>query len=150
MLIHELAKQTGLTAPTIRYYESIGLIPRPQRTGNNYREYTAADVERVRFIAGARSLDFSLDDIAEFLAARDDGLLLNQQRVLDLLDQHLAEVDRRIADLLALRETLDCIRDKAKASPQNHRCNEQCVCYLITTDRRNGQITIQREETAKV
>jgi DNA-binding transcriptional MerR regulator len=149
MLIQELAKQTGLAATTIRYYESIGLIPRPQRAENNYREYTAADVERVRFIAGARGLDFSLNDIAEFLAARDHGLLLNQQ-VLDLLDQHLTEVDQRIADLLALRETLDCIRDKAKASPQNHRCDEQCVCYLITTDRRNGQITIQREETANV
>jgi MerR family transcriptional regulator, copper efflux regulator len=149
MLIQELAKQTGLAATTIRYYESIGLIPRPQRAENNYREYTAADVERVRFIAGARSLDFSLDDIAEFLAARDDGLLVSQ-RVLDLLDQHLAEVDRRIADLLALRESLDCIRDRAQASPQNYRCDEQCVCYLITTDRLSGQITIQREETANV
>ena len=77
MLIQELAKQTGLTATTIRYYESIGLIPPPQRAENNYREYTAADVERVRFIAGARSLDFSLNDIAEFLAARDDGSLLS-------------------------------------------------------------------------
>ncbi len=149
MLIQELAKQTGLAATTIRYYESIGLIPQPQRAENNYREYIAADVERVRFIAGARSLGFSLDDIAEFLAARDDGLLLSQ-RVLDLLDQHLAEIDRRITDQLALRETLDCIRDKAKALPQNHRCDQQCACYLITTDRRNGQIIIQRKETANV
>lgn len=149
MLIQELAKQTGLAATTLRYYESIGLIPLPQRAENNYREYTSADVERVRFIAGARSLDFSLDDIAEFLAARDDGLLLSQ-RVLDLLDQHLAEVDRRIADLLALRESLVRIRDKTEASPRNHNCDEQCVCYLITTDRRSGQITIQREETANV
>ena len=149
MLIQELAKQTGLAATTIRYYESIGLIPRPQRAENNYREYTPADVERVRFIAGARSLDFSLDDIAEFLVARDDGSLLCQQ-VLDSLDQHLAEIDRRIADLLALRETLVYIRDKGKALPQNHRCDEQCVCYLITTDHRNGQITIQREEKSNV
>lgn len=149
MLIQELAKQTGLAATTIRYYESIGLIPPPQRAENNYREYTPANVERVRFIAGARRLDFSLDAIAEFLAARDEGRLPNQ-RVLDLLDQHVAEVDRRIADLLALREMLDCIRDKAEALPQNHRCDEQCVCYLITTDRRNGHITIQREVTANV
>ena len=149
MLIKELAKQTGLTATTIRYYESIGLIPCPQRAENNYREYTSDDVERLWFIAGARSLDFNLNDIAEILSARDNGLLLNQQ-VLDLLDQHLTKVDRRIADLLVLRETLVSIRDHAKTLPQNHRCNEQCVCYLITTDRRNGQITIQREETVNV
>lgn len=149
MLIQELAKQTGLTATTIRYYESIGLIPRPQRAENNYREYTSADVERVRFIAGLRSLDFSLDDTGEFLAARDDGSLLCQQ-VLDSFDQHLADIDRRIADLLALRETLVYIRNEGKALPQNHRCNEQCVCYQITTDQSNGQITIQREEKSNV
>jgi DNA-binding transcriptional MerR regulator len=133
VLIQEFAKQTGLTAKTIRYYESIGLIPPPQRAENNYREYTSADVERVRFIASVRSLDFSLNDVAEFLAARDEGSLLCQQ-VLDSLDQHLTEIDRRIAALLALRETLVYIRDKGKTLPQNHRCDEQCLCYLITTD----------------
>jgi hypothetical protein len=77
--------------------------------------------------------------------ARDDGLL-HCHRVLDSLDERLVEIDRRIAALLALRETLVYIRDEAKALPQNQRCDEQCVCYLITTDHSNGQITIQREK----
>ena len=75
MFIKELAKQTGLATKTIRYYESIGLVPPPQRAENNYREYGPADAERLRFIGAARSLGFSLNDIAEFLAARNDGLL---------------------------------------------------------------------------
>jgi hypothetical protein len=74
MLIHDLAKQTGVPAKTIRYYESIGLLPRPKRATNNYRQYTPADVERLRFIASARNLGFSLADVAEILAARDDGI----------------------------------------------------------------------------
>ncbi len=54
MVIHKLAKQTGVPAKTIRYYESIGLLPRPKRAANNYRQYTPADGERLRFIASAR------------------------------------------------------------------------------------------------
>lgn len=148
MLIQELAKQTGLAATTIRYYESIGLIPQPQRAENNYRAYTSSDADRLRFIAAARSLGFSLDDIAEFMAARNDGLL-PCQRVLDSLDQHLVEIDRHIADLLALRETLDHIRREGEALPAATR-DEQCVCYLLTDDRKNGQVTIQREEKINV
>ncbi len=75
MFIKELAKQTGLATKTIRYYESIGLVPSPHRAENNYREYSPADAERLRFIAAARSLGFSLTNIAEFVTARSDGLL---------------------------------------------------------------------------
>jgi len=142
VLIRELAKQTGLTTTTIRYYESIGLIPSPQRAENNYRQYTREDADRLRFIVSARSLGFSLDDITEFLGARDDGLL-PCQRALDSLEGHLADIDRRIADLLALRETLIGIRQAAQALPQDRVRDEQCVCYLLTVDRQSGQVLIE-------
>jgi hypothetical protein len=64
MFIKELAKQTGIATKTIRYYEAIGLIPLPQRAENNYREYSSLDAERLRFVVSARSLGFSLSDIA--------------------------------------------------------------------------------------
>ena len=144
MLIRELAKQTGLTTTTIRYYESIGLIPAPQRAENNYRQYTRADADRLRFIMSARSLGFTIEDILAFLTARDDGLL-PCQRALDSLDQHLTEIDRRIADLLALRETLLSIRQAAQALPQANDKSEQCVCYLLTVDRQSGHVLIQQE-----
>jgi DNA-binding transcriptional MerR regulator len=145
MLIRELAKQTGVAATTIRYYESIGLIPAPERGENNYRQYSQADAERLRFIASARSLGFSLDDITEFLAARADGSL-PCQRVLASLDQQISDVERRIADLLALRETLISIRQAAQALPQDQGSGEQCVCYLLTIDRQTGRVFIQPEE----
>lgn len=144
MFIQELARRTGVSAKAIRYYESIGLLPPPQRADNNYRCYTPAAVERLRFIASARSLGFSIADIAEFLEVREGGTLPCHQ-VLNSIDQRLADLDRRIADLLALRETLDRIRREGSALPVQDTCSEQCVCYLITAHQDSGQVTIRRE-----
>ncbi|MBI5715646.1 MAG: MerR family DNA-binding protein [Chloroflexi bacterium] len=76
-------------------------MPRLKRATNNYRHYTQVDVERLRFIANARALDFSLDDIAEILTARDKGIA-PCQRVLDTLTHHLTKIDQRIADLVTI------------------------------------------------
>ena len=59
--IGELSSQTGISTEAIRYYERIGLLPEPERAENGYRLYGEEDVERLRFIRSARSLDFSLD-----------------------------------------------------------------------------------------
>ena len=147
MVIHELAQQAGISATTIRYYESVSLMPRPERSVNNYRQYTSADVERLRLIGGARSLGFPLADIADILRARDNDVA-PCQRVLDALDQRLAEIDRRFADLLALRETLDQLKREGAALPLDDVRGEHCVCYLLKTYRESGRVIIQREETS--
>lgn len=144
MVIHELAKQAGILATTIRYYESIGLMPKPERSANNYRQYTSADVERLRLIGGARGLGFPLGDIADILEARDNDVA-PCQRVLDALDQRLAEIDRRITDLLALRETLDQLKREGAALPLDDVRGEHCICYLLKTYRESGRVVIQRE-----
>ena len=145
MFIHELAQVSGVSAKTIRYYESIGLVPNPQRAGNNYRQYTPAAAERLRFIVSARSLGFSLTDIAEFLSARDEGTLPCKQ-VLDSIDGRIADIDRRIADLLALRNNLSRVRADGEGLPPDKKCDDDCLCYVITTDPQSGQVSIQREE----
>jgi MerR family transcriptional regulator, copper efflux regulator len=145
MFIHELAQASGVSAKTIRYYESIGLLPAPPRAENNYRQYGADAVERLRFIVSARSLDFSLTDIAEFLSARDEGAL-PCKRVLDSIEGRIAELDRRIADLLALRDNLSRVRADGEGLPADKKCDDDCLCYVITTDSQNGLVTIQREE----
>ena len=145
MLIHDLAKQTGVPAKTIRYYESIKLLPRPKRAANNYRQYAPAEAERLRFIASARSLGFSLDDVAEILAARDNGLA-PCQRVLDAVDRRLTDVDRRIADLLTLRDSLKQLHSEGAILPRDDVQGEHCVCYLLKAYRDTGRITIQRGE----
>lgn len=133
MFIQELAKLSGVPAKTIRYYESIGLMPDPQRAENNYRQYTPEVAERLRFIVTARTLGFNLTDIGEFLSARDEGTL-PCKRVLDSFDQRISDIDRRIADLLELRDTLTRIRRDGAALPPDKQCDEQCVCYLVTTN----------------
>jgi DNA-binding transcriptional MerR regulator len=145
MFIHELARTTGVSAKTIRYYESIGLMPDPGRADNNYRQYAPDAIERLRFIVSARSLGFNLTDIGEFLSARDDGTL-PCKRVLDSFDQRIAEIDRRIADLLALRETLTRVQADGANIPSDKKCDDDCLCYIVTTDLQSGQVKIHREE----
>jgi DNA-binding transcriptional MerR regulator len=145
MLIHDLAKQAGVPAKTIRYYESIKLLPRPKRAANNYREYALVEAERLRFIASARSLGFSLADVAEILAARDNGSA-PCQRVLDAVDRRLTDVDRRIADLLTLRDSLRQLQSEGAILPRDDVQGEHCVCYLLKAYRDTGHVTIQRGE----
>lgn len=105
MLIHELAQQTGVPAKTIRYYEDIAILPTPARHENNYRRYSSADVERLRFVASARSLGFALEDLVTILATRDAGIA-PCEHVLATLEMQLEDMDRRIVEMLVLRKTL--------------------------------------------
>jgi DNA-binding transcriptional MerR regulator len=145
MQIRDVARASGVPAKTIRYYEAIGLLPPATRAANNYRRYQAADVERLRFIASARSLGFSLSDIAEVLAARGQGVA-PCDRVLGVLDERLGQLDRHIAGLLALREDLRRIRAEGAQLPRDDVAGEHCVCYLVKAYGHNGAVTIDREE----
>jgi Cu(I)-responsive transcriptional regulator len=103
--IGDLARRTGTKVETIRYYERIGLLPAPGRTGGNYRAYDAAHLGRLSFIRRARDLGFPLDRIRELLGLADEP-----NRSCEAVDaiarQHLAEIERKIADLSALRDEL--------------------------------------------
>lgn len=147
MQISELARWSGVPAKTIRYYESVGLLPTPARAGNNYRRYDPAVLERLRFIASARSLGFALTDIGALLAARDVGEA-PCERVLDALDVQLATLDRRIADLLALRDDLRQLRAEGERRPRDQGESGECVCYLVTAYRDRSGVAIQRQEVA--
>jgi len=132
MRIQELSQRTAVPARTIRYYESIGLMPDPPRDANNYRQYTPEAAERLRFIISARSLGFNLADIGEFLTARDAGTL-PCKRVLDSFDERILDIDRRIADLLALRDTLSHVRQAGADLPADKKCDEECLCSFVFT-----------------
>jgi DNA-binding transcriptional MerR regulator len=134
MRIQEIVRESGVPAKTIRYYESINLLAPPARDANNYRRYTLADVERLRFIVSARSLGFTLRDVAEILVARDQGMP-PCDRVLSVLDDRLRHIDQHIADLFALREDLRRIRTEGAELRRDDVAGEQCVCYLVKTYR---------------
>ena len=105
MKIGVLAQRTGTRAETIRFYEKSGLMAKPARTSGNYRSYGDEHLERLSFIRRARDLGFSLDDVRELLALADD-----RKRPCDGIDAiasiHLAEVERKIADLALMRDEL--------------------------------------------
>ncbi|HEY9235972.1 MULTISPECIES: MerR family transcriptional regulator [Phenylobacterium] len=109
LTIGELAKATVTKVETIRYYERIGLLPAPGRTTGNYRAYGEAELGRLSFVRRARALGFPLDQVRELLAMADQP---DQScaAVDELAKAHLAEVERKIADLQALgRELSDLI-----------------------------------------
>lgn len=108
LTIGDLARATDTKVVTIRYYERIGILPAPARTRGNYRAYSPRHLERLSFIRRARDLGFSLPQVRELL-----GLSDQRRRSCEAVDviarEHLAEVDRKIADLTALRRELDRI-----------------------------------------
>jgi DNA-binding transcriptional MerR regulator len=98
MRIGELARTSGVSADTIRYYERIGLMPRAMRTPNGYREYPAGARNRMRVIRNAVHLGFPLQEIAKVLRIRDAGGAPCRQ-VRNYARELVAEIERRISEL---------------------------------------------------
>ncbi len=106
LTIGKLAARSGTAAETIRYYERLGLLPKPERLSCGYRVYREEDVRRLTFIRRAKALGFTLAEIGELLALSADetvdcGAIRAQARA------KIAEIDRRIADLMRMREGLE-------------------------------------------
>lgn len=105
LTIGALGKATGTKTETIRYYEHIGLLPAPARTAGNYRAYGPNHLRRLSFIRRSRDLGFSIDAVRELLTLADQKEA--ECRAVDAIARaHLAEIERKIADLAALRREL--------------------------------------------
>lgn len=105
MNIGEVASQSGVSAKTIRYYESINLIPEASRTASGYRTYSDKDVATLRFIHHSRNLGFSVKDVSTLLDLwRNQGRASADVKALAL--SHIGEVDRKIDELRKIRDTL--------------------------------------------
>ncbi len=106
MKIGELGAATGTKVETVRYYEQIGLLPPPARSASNYRSYGPEHLQRLAFIRRARDLGFPLDQVRELLSLADD-----KGRSCEAVDEiaraHRATVERKMAELKALRDELD-------------------------------------------
>jgi len=105
MNIGRAAEVSGVSPKTIRYYESIGLIQAAERRSNNYRDYSEADVETLRFIQRARRLGFSVKEIGELLALWRDKRRASHD-VKEFAQRHIADIDRKMAELAGMRRTL--------------------------------------------
>lgn len=131
MQIRELSERTEVSSKTIRYYEEVGLLPPAIRKPNGYRDYSDADVQRLKLVAGARRLDFSLEEIRELLDLRDEGIAPCGV-LLELLDEKADEISQRIAELKLLQKDLRALHDSGLTYPTDDVEGKNCVCHLVS------------------
>jgi DNA-binding transcriptional MerR regulator len=105
LTIGALAKATDTKIETIRYYERVGLLPRPSRTASNYRSYGESHLARLSFVRRSRDLGFSIEDVRGLLRLADQKRP-NCASVGAIACAHVADIERKIADLKALRREL--------------------------------------------
>ena len=126
--IGDLSAQSGVKVPTIRYYEQIGLIAPPPRTEGNQRRYDRPALERLRFIAHARDMGFSMDSLKSMLrlAGHKEAPCADVDA---LVAEYLAEVDARIAQLTRLRGELSSM-----LSDTHHGTVADCRIVEVLSD----------------
>jgi len=120
MRIGEMGAQSGVTAKTVRYYESIGLLREPERTSSGYRSYGEGDVDRLTFVRTAQRLGITLDEIREILLFSERGEEPCSY-VRGLLKTQLEGIRRRIEELQLLQAQLADIVAAADRLPPAER-----------------------------
>lgn len=114
-----LATRTGCNIETIRYYETIGLMPAPARTASGYRSYSDEHLRRLNFIQRARSLGFSGEQIRGLLELTEAGANKTRADVKALTEAHIDEISVKIRDLQKIRKRLSQISSFCDGSSQS-------------------------------
>lgn len=113
MNIGTVAEKSGVPPKTIRYYESIGLIPSADRRSNGYRTYSELDMHTLNFIKRARGLGFSVEEVRELLDLWRDRHR-SSAAVKAMAQDHLGALDHKIAELMAMRRTLADLMERCR------------------------------------
>ncbi len=132
MRISELARSVGVNATAVRYYESIGLIPEPERTASGYRDYDADALERLRFVRDAQAAGLTLAETREILDMKASGQS-TCEHTRALVDQHMVDIDAQIESLLAAKRELEALAHRAEAQDPA-ACNDPNRCRVIALD----------------
>lgn len=127
MKIGELSKQTGISVSAIRYYESEGLLPKPERRESGYRDYEEADAQRVRLIAAAKNQRFPLKVIQLCLEAIE-GAEEPCREVAGIVRQRLKALDTEIEELQTLRSSL---QKRLHAFEKGSLEKGECLCAIL-------------------
>lgn len=128
MTVGEAARAVGVSTKAIRVWESKGLIPVAARTTTGYRLFTATDLDRLRFIRQAKTLGLTLSEIGTIIAMQHAGAS-PCDRVRQAIDNHLAAIDQKMADLVQLYAVLTAARNAGDTVCRNDR--DGVVCQII-------------------
>jgi DNA-binding transcriptional MerR regulator len=126
--ITDVARRTGLATSTLRYYDRLGLLASAGRADNGYRQYDDRALDRLRFIARAKELGCSLDEIATLLSAFDKDCAEVQAPLRELMDAKITTAQRRVAELVAFIAQLQEARQAFSAATTHGPCGPGCAC----------------------
>lgn len=123
LMIGDVARETATKVTTVRFYESIGLLPAPPRTDSGRRTYERGDVQRLHFIRNGRRLGFSIEEIRSLIDLQENPVR-NCAEASTIAARHLANVEEKLSQLAALRNELKTFA---------HSCNRSSVaeCKVI-------------------
>lgn len=131
MRISELADQVGVATSTVRYYERVGLLAQPPRTPSGYRDYDEDAAARLLFVARARKMGLSCDQITDLLPIWDGtNCVAAQERVGQLIEDKKTEVAERIAELQRFAAQLETVRAAIESSPPSPACRTDLSCCV--------------------
>ena len=129
MKVSEIAKYLGVTADTVRFYTRINVLNPQKSQVNGYREYSEADVHRLRFVLSARQLEFSVDDIQQILS-HSDKKKSPCPTVRRLIEKRLHETEQRFEEMVRLRDRMrEAVREWSALPDREPDGN--MVCHLI-------------------
>ena len=142
MRISELAQSAGVPTSTVRYYERVGLMTLPVRTPSGYRDYGDDAAARLLFIARARRMGLSCDQITDLIpiwGGTNCGAA--QDRVLQMIDDKQEEIADRIAELEQFSAQLDAVRVDLEVEPAPEACRSDLSCCV--PESKAGPVTVE-------
>lgn len=121
LTVGQLAKAAGINGETVRYYERIGMMPRPRRRPSGYRFYSEDDLARLKFIIHAKDLGFTLREIRELLELRVDPETTCED-VRAQAEAKIADVQQKIADLQRIKTALESLATACREKGPSGEC----------------------------
>src|SRR5215470_17582310 len=150
LTVGQLARATGVPAKTIRYYEQVGVLPMPQRSGAGYRHYSRHDVHRLLFMRRARALGLSLANLKALTSELDSGECLTMRpRLYQLVTEQLRTVQQQIAEFQVLeRQLAQVLLRLQTTAPASHADGCQCLSSEASEAQESHSVSIPRKGEA--